>query len=167
MVKFGNGPLRSHRNLKISILTKFGPSKFVPALSMPIFVFRLLNKHVPLVAIFCNAPLRSHQNPKISILTKFGPSKFIPAPSMSIFAFRLLNKHVPLVVENQNRPCGPSGYGQGQIQPSFVKKFQNSRQLCPEQPEPRLPQVEATRKKGRPSLRSGLKNWLALLHSLK
>ena len=61
-----------------------------------------------------------------------------------------------MVVENQNRPCGPSGYGQGQIQPSFVKKFQNSRQLFPEQPEPRLPLVEATQKKGRPSLRSGL-----------
>ena len=148
--------MRSHRNPKIFILTKFGPSKFISAPLMAIFVFQLEKKHVPQLAKFGNGPLRSHRNPKISILTKFGPFKSIPALSTPIFVFRLVNKHVPLVVENQNRPCGPCSYGQGQIQPSFVKKFQNSRQLLPEQPEPRLPLVEATQKKGRHLLRSGL-----------
>jgi hypothetical protein len=51
------------------------------------------------------------------------------------------------------------GYSQGPIMPSFVRKFQKLRQLFPEQPELRLPLVEATRKKGRPSLRSGLNNF--------
>ena len=155
VANFGNRPHRSQRKPKISILTKFHPYKFISAPLKAIFAFRLLNKHVPLVTKFGNGPLRSHRNSKISILTKFGPFKSIPALSTPIFVFRLVNKHVPLVVENQNRPCGPCSYGQGQIQPSFVKKFQNSRQLFPEQPEPRLPLVEATQKKGRPSLRSG------------
>ena len=133
-------PIGVSENQKYPFWTSF-TLKFISAPLKAIFAFRLLNKHVPLVTKFGNGPLRSHRNSKISILTKFGPFKSIPALSTPIFVFRLVNKHVPLVVENQNRPCGPCSYGQGQIQPSFVKKFQKSRQLFPKQPEPRLPPV--------------------------
>ena len=80
---------------------------------------------------------------------------------MAVLGFRLLNKLGPLVAVFANNSFGPSGTLSGPIMPSFVKKFPKLRQLLDVQLEPRLPLVEATQKKGRPSLRSGL-NYIPL-----
>ena len=59
----------------------------------------------------------------------------------------------------------PSGFAQALLVPSFIKKFQKIRQLFLQKHEPRLPPVEATRKKGRPSLRSGLNKSVQITQS--
>ena len=58
--------------------------------------------------------------------------------------------------ENQNRYGCLCEYGQGQIEPIFVEKFQQLGQLSSWELELWWPLWEATQKKGRPLLRSGL-----------
>ena len=121
--------------------------------------FRLLNKLSPWWPkpkkydhfYYINTPLLHKQS---GLIFAIWPLK---TPKTANSGFGLLNKLGPLVVENPNRLCGPSGYGQGPTQPIFMSICPFFQQLPARKLERRVSLCQATQKKGRPSLRSGLK----------